>query len=98
MKVIAHAGTSALLVEGTNGNLYGVWIKHNMVQPKKEDEIRSVKVTLLEKAGMSEERRIIVEQVFCKNTLDTAQWGQGPVDLVDVYQHMTPEQRKMLYD
>lgn len=95
MKVVAHANEDALLVEATSGKTYVISVYHDSSNPK---EIKELVVALQREGRTTDEDKEIAAMVFDKHTEGKGRWGQGTIDLADLYQHMTPEQRKMLYD
>lgn len=95
MKVIAHADKDTLLVEATSGKTYVIGIYRDSSNP---EEIKELVVGLQRDGGTTKEDKEIAAMVFDKHTEGRGRWGQGDVDLTEVYKKLTPEQRKLLYD
>jgi hypothetical protein len=95
MKVIAHADDDALLVEATNGKIYLIKIYRNSRNP---NEIEELLLGLQRDGRTTEEDKEIAAMVLDKHTEGRARWGQGNIDLTQIYKKLTPEQRALLYD
>lgn len=95
MKVVAHANEDALLVEATSGKTYVISVYHDSSNPK---EIKELVVALQREGRTTNEDKEIAAMVFDKHTEGKGRWGQGSIDLTEVYKKLTKEQRKLLYD
>ncbi len=95
MKVKAHANEDALLVEATSGKIYVISVYHDSSNPK---EIKELVVALQREGRTTDKDKEIAAMVLDKHTEGRARWGQGNIDLTQIYKKLTPEQRALLYD
>ncbi len=97
MKVIAHAHADddALLVEATSGKIYLIKIRRNSRNP---NEIEELILALQRDGRTTKEDKEIAAMVLDKHTEGRARWGQGDIDLTEIYKKLSPEQRGLLYD